>query len=889
VRPSYNPPAPFSPEKGKLLMLEAYRQHVAERAAQNIPPTPLSPAQVADLLELLNDPPAGEEAFLVELLTERVPPGVDEAAYVKAGFLSALATGETACALIDQEHAIQLLGDMHGGYNITTLVELLDDPTLGMSAARELKKTLLVFDAFHDVAERAKNGSTNAQAVLESWAAGEWFTHRNEVPESLKMVVYKVTGETNTDDLSPAPDAWSRPDIPLHALAMYKMARDGITPDEPGTIGPLKHIESIKAKGLPVAFVGDVVGTGSSRKSATNSVLWYFGDDTPGIPNKRAGGVCIGGKVAPIFYNTMEDAGALVFEAPVDALGMGDVIEIRPYDGKILSESGDILSEFALRSEVLLDEVRAGGRINLIIGRGLTAKAREALGLGESDLFRKPEQPEESDKGFSLAQKMVGRACGVEGIRPGTYCEPRMTTVGSQDTTGPMTRDELQDLACLGFSADLTMQSFCHTAAYPKPVDIDTQHTLPDFIMTRGGVSLRPGDGIIHSWLNRMLLPDTVGTGGDSHTRFPMGISFPAGSGLVAFAAATGVMPLDMPESVLVRFKGEMQLGVTLRDLVHAIPYYAIQQDLLTVEKKGKKNIFSGRILEIEGLDSLTVEQAFELSDASAERSAAGCTIKLGEDTIAEYLRSNVVLLRSMIAEGYGDARTLERRVRNMEAWLANPELLGADPDAEYAAVIEIDLADINQPIVCAPNDPDDARLLSEVQGDKVDEVFIGSCMTNIGHFRAAGELLEAHGAPVSTRMWICPPTRMDEHQLMEEGYYAIFGRAGARTEMPGCSLCMGNQARVAPKSTVLSTSTRNFPNRLGEGANVYLTSAELAAVGALLGKLPTPEEYLEYASKIDSMADDIYRYMNFDQVVAFQKLAADGERIAATIIDQVA
>jgi aconitate hydratase 2/2-methylisocitrate dehydratase len=889
VRPSYNPLAPFSPEKGKLLMLEAYRQHVAERAAQNIPPTPLSPAQVADLLELLNDPPAGEEAFLVELLTERVPPGVDEAAYVKAGFLSALATGETACALIDQEHAIQLLGDMHGGYNITTLVELLDDPTLGMSAARELKKTLLVFDAFHDVAERAKNGSTNAQAVLESWAAGEWFTHRNEVPESLKMVVYKVTGETNTDDLSPAPDAWSRPDIPLHALAMYKMARDGITPDEPGTIGPLKHIESIKAKGLPVAFVGDVVGTGSSRKSATNSVLWYFGDDTPGIPNKRAGGVCIGGKVAPIFYNTMEDAGALVFEAPVDALGMGDVIEIRPYDGKILSESGDILSEFALRSEVLLDEVRAGGRINLIIGRGLTAKAREALGLGESDLFRKPEQPEESDKGFSLAQKMVGRACGVEGIRPGTYCEPRMTTVGSQDTTGPMTRDELQDLACLGFSADLTMQSFCHTAAYPKPVDIDTQHTLPDFIMTRGGVSLRPGDGIIHSWLNRMLLPDTVGTGGDSHTRFPMGISFPAGSGLVAFAAATGVMPLDMPESVLVRFKGEMQLGVTLRDLVHAIPYYAIQQDLLTVEKKGKKNIFSGRILEIEGLDSLTVEQAFELSDASAERSAAGCTIKLGEDTIAEYLRSNVVLLRSMIAEGYGDARTLERRVRNMEAWLANPELLGADPDAEYAAVIEIDLADINQPIVCAPNDPDDARLLSEVQGDKVDEVFIGSCMTNIGHFRAAGELLEAHGAPVSTRMWICPPTRMDEHQLMEEGYYAIFGRAGARTEMPGCSLCMGNQARVAPKSTVLSTSTRNFPNRLGEGANVYLTSAELAAVGALLGKLPTPEEYLEYASKIDSMADDIYRYMNFDQVVAFQKLAADGERIAATIIDQVA
>ena len=870
-------------------MLEAYRQHVAERAAQQIPPAPLSPEQVSGLVDLLKNPPAGEEDFLVELLTERVPPGVDEAAYVKAGFLSALATGETSCPLIDRQHAIRLLGDMHGGYNISTLIGLLDDAELGVAAADELKHTLLVFDAFHDVVERANNGSTNAQAVLRSWADGEWFTRQTEVPESLKMVVFKVTGETNTDDLSPAPDAWSRPDIPLHALAMFKMARDGIEPDEAGVIGPLAQIESIKRHGLPVAFVGDVVGTGSSRKSATNSVLWYFGEDTPGIPNKRAGGVCIGGKVAPIFYNTMEDAGALVFEAPVDNLNMGDIIEIRPYDGKILSESGEVLAEFALRSEVLLDEVRAGGRINLIIGRGLTGKAREALGLGESELFRKPEQPEHSDRGFTLAQKMVGQACGVEGIRPGTYCEPKMTTVGSQDTTGPMTRDELQDLACLGFSADLTMQSFCHTAAYPKPVDINTQHSLPDFIMTRGGVSLRPGDGIIHSWLNRMLLPDTVGTGGDSHTRFPMGISFPAGSGLVAFAAATGVMPLDMPESVLVRFKGEMQPGVTLRDLVHAIPYYAIQQGLLTVEKKGKKNVFSGKILEIEGLETLTVEQAFELSDASAERSAAGCTIKLGEETISEYLRSNIVLLRSMIAEGYGDARTLERRARNMEAWLASPTLLEADADAEYAAVIEIDLADIDQPIVCAPNDPDDARLLSDVQGDRVDEVFIGSCMTNIGHFRAAGELLQAHGAPVSTRMWICPPTRMDEHQLMEEGYFAIFGRAGARTEMPGCSLCMGNQARVAPGATVLSTSTRNFPNRLGEGANVYLTSAELAAVGALLGKLPTPEEYQAYASKIDSMADDIYRYMNFDQVVAFQQLAEDGARIAATIIDEVA
>jgi len=870
-------------------VLEAYRSHVAERAQENIPPKPLSPEQVADLIELLKAPPAGEEAFLLELISDRVPPGVDEAAYVKAGFLSAIAKGEATSPLIDRAKAVQLLGNMHGGYNIETLVGLLSDADLGALAAAELKHTLLMFDAFHDVAELAKGGCENAQSVMQSWADGEWFTSRDAVAESLKMVVFKVTGETNTDDLSPAPDAWSRPDIPLHANAMYKMAREGLNPDEPGTTGPLKQIAEINAKGMPVAFVGDVVGTGSSRKSATNSVLWFFGDDMPGVPNKRSGGVCIGGKVAPIFYNTMEDAGALVFEAPVDDLGMGDVIEIRPYDGKILNEAGDVLSEFALKSDVLLDEVRAGGRINLIIGRGLTAKAREALGLGESDLFRKPEQPSDSGKGFSLAQKMVGRACGVEGIRPGTYCEPRMTTVGSQDTTGPMTRDELKDLACLGFSADLTMQSFCHTAAYPKPVDIDTQHTLPDFIMTRGGVSLRPGDGIIHSWLNRMLLPDTVGTGGDSHTRFPMGISFPAGSGLVAFAAATGVMPLDMPESVLVRFKGEMQPGITLRDLVHAIPYYAIQEGLLTVEKKGKKNIFSGRILEIEGLDSLTVEQAFELSDASAERSAAGCTIKLGEDTIAEYLRSNIVLLRSMISEGYGDARTLERRARNMEAWLENPSLLSGDADAEYAAVIEIDLNEVKEPIVCAPNDPDDARLLSEVAGDGVNEVFIGSCMTNIGHFRAAGKLLEAHGKPVSTRMWICPPTRMDEHVLMEEGYYSIFGRAGARTEMPGCSLCMGNQARVEPGSTVLSTSTRNFPNRLGDGSNVYLTSAELAAVGALLGKLPTPAEYQEFAGKIDAMASEIYRYMNFDQVVDFQQRAEDGARIAATIVDQVA
>ncbi|AOS97731.1 Aconitate hydratase 2 [Microbulbifer aggregans] len=869
-------------------MLEAYRKHVAERAEQGIPPKPLDAEQVAGLVELLKNPPAGEEQELVELLTHRVPPGVDEAAYVKAGFLSAIVKGEAESPLIDREHATKLLGMMLGGYNIATLVDLLDDSKLAELAAEQLKGTLLMFDAFHDVEEKAKAGNEHAKGVIESWAEGEWFTKRNKVPESIKVAVFKVTGETNTDDLSPAPDAWSRPDIPLHALAMYKMKRDGLEPEEHGVTGPLKQIEEVKAKGLPVAFVGDVVGTGSSRKSATNSVLWYFGEDMPGVPNKKGGGICIGGKVAPIFYNTMEDAGALVFEAPVDDLNMGDIIEIRPYDGKILAEDGKVLSEFELRSEVLLDEVQAGGRINLIVGRGLTNKARESLGLESTDLFRKPEQPNDTGKGYTLAQKMVGKACGMEGVRPGTYCEPKMTTVGSQDTTGPMTRDELKDLACLGFQADLVMQSFCHTAAYPKPVDIDTQHKLPDFIMNRGGVSLRPADGIIHSWLNRMLLPDTVGTGGDSHTRFPMGISFPAGSGLVAFAAATGVMPLDMPESVLVRFKGEMQPGITLRDLVHAIPYYAIQKGLLTVEKKGKKNIFSGRILEIEGLDNLTVEQAFELSDASAERSAAGCTIKLSEETIAEYLRSNITLLRWMIAEGYGSKRTLERRARAMEEWLANPELMQADADAEYTEVIEIDLAEIKEPIVCAPNDPDDARLLSEVAGDKVDEVFLGSCMTNIGHFRAAGKLLEQVKGSVPTRMWIAPPTKMDEHQLMEEGYYNIYGRAGARTEMPGCSLCMGNQARVAPNSTVLSTSTRNFPNRLGDGANVYLTSAELASVGAILGKLPTPAEYQEYAKNINSMAAEIYRYMNFDQIEEFQKSAEEGRRIAATEIQEV-
>lgn len=870
-------------------MLEAYRAHVAERAELSIPPKPLTPEWTAALVELLKNPPAGEEAFLLDLIANRVPPGVDESAYVKAAFLSSLVKGEVSSPLIDRAAAVELLGNMHGGYNVATLVELLDDAELAASAANQLKSTLLVFDAFHDVAERADAGNEHAKAVMQSWADAEWFTENDSVPESIKAIVFKVTGETNTDDLSPAQDAWSRPDIPLHARAAYKMTRDGLTPEEHGVTGPMAQIDELKAKGLPVAFVGDVVGTGSSRKSATNSVLWFFGEDMPGVPNKRSGGICIGSKVAPIFFNTMEDAGALVFEAPVDEINYGDIIEIRPYDGKILSESGAVLSEFEFKSEVILDEVKADGRINLIVGRGLTQRAREHLGLPPSDLFRKPEEPVASDKGYTLAQKMVGKACGVEGVRPGTYCEPKMTTVGSQDTTGPMTRDELKDLACLGFSTDLVMQSFCHTAAYPKPVDVETQHTLPDFIMNRGGVSLRPGDGIIHSWLNRMLLPDTVGTGGDSHTRFPMGISFPGGSGLVAFAAATGVMPLDMPESVLVRFKGEMQPGITLRDLVHAIPYYGIKEGLLTVEKKGKKNFFSGRILEIEGLDTLTVEQAFELSDASAERSAAGCTIKLSEDSVAEYLRSNITLLRWMVSEGYGDARTLERRAAKMEEWLANPSLMSADADAEYAAVIEIDLADVTEPVVCCPNDPDDAKLLSEVAGDQVDEVFIGSCMTNIGHFRAAGKLFESTNEGVKARFWLAPPTKMDEHTLMEEGYYNIFGRVGARTEMPGCSLCMGNQARVAAGSTVLSTSTRNFPNRLGDGANVYLTSAELAAVGGILGRLPTPAEYLEYASKIDSMSSEVYRYMNFDQIADFQAGAEKGKTIAATQIVDVA
>jgi aconitate hydratase 2/2-methylisocitrate dehydratase len=860
-------------------VLEAYRKHVAERAEQGIVPQPLTSEQTSGLVELLKNPPAGEEAFLLELITDRVPAGVDEAAYVKAGFLSAIAKGEASSPLIDKAHAVKLLGTMQGGYNIETLVALLDNAELSELAAAELKHTLLMFDAFHDVAEKAKAGNANAKAVMLSWAEGEWFKARPALEEKITLSVFKVTGETNTDDLSPAPDAWSRPDIPLHALAMLKMERDGITPDAPGSVGPIKQMEALKAQGFPVAYVGDVVGTGSSRKSATNSVLWFFGDDIPNVPNKRAGGFCFGTKIAPIFYNTMEDAGALPIEFDCTDLNMGDVIDVYPYKGEVRRhDNNEVVTTFELKTDVLLDEVRAGGRIPLIIGRGLTDKARAELGMGPADLFKKPVAPTDSGKGFTLAQKMVGRACGLaegQGVRPGTYCEPKMTTVGSQDTTGPMTRDELKDLACLGFSADLVMQSFCHTAAYPKPIDEITHHTLPDFIMNRGGVSLRPGDGIIHSWLNRMLLPDTVGTGGDSHTRFPMGISFPAGSGLVAFAAATGVMPLDMPESVLVRFKGKMNPGITLRDLVHAIPYYAIKEGHLTVEKKGKKNIFSGRILEIEGLTGLTVEQAFELSDASAERSAAGCTIKLPEDVIAEYLKSNITMLRWMIGEGYGDTRTIERRAQAMEAWLAQPELLTADADAEYATVIEIDLADIKEPILCAPNDPDDARLLSDVQGRKIDEVFIGSCMTNIGHFRAAGKLLQKVEGTMPTRLWLAPPTRMDQYQLTEEGYYDIFNKAGARMEMPGCSLCMGNQARVETGATVVSTSTRNFPNRLGDNTDVFLASAELAAVASIIGKLPTVEEYMEYAKDIDSMAADVYRYLSFDQIASYKEAAA--------------
>ncbi|MBE9098513.1 bifunctional aconitate hydratase 2/2-methylisocitrate dehydratase [Vacuolonema iberomarrocanum] len=844
-------------------MLEAYQTHVEERAALGIPPLPLSAEQTSAVCELLKQPPAGQEEYLLELLRDRVPPGVDQASYVKAGSLTAIAHGEITSPLISPVQAVELLGTMMGGYNVRSLIDLLkaEDAAVVDAAMTALSKTLLVYDAFHDIEEMAKAGNEQAQTILQAWADAEWFTNREPLADTITVTVFKVSGETNTDDLSPAPHATTRPDIPLHALAMLESRM----PEGLDTIAELKK------KGYPVAYVGDVVGTGSSRKSAINSVLWQIGHDIPFVPNKRAGGVILGGKIAPIFFNTAEDSGALPIECDVEQMETGDVITIHPYKGEITNEAGEVIATFTLKPETILDEVRAGGRIPLLIGRSLTDKTRIALGLEPSPVFIRPSMPEDSDKGFTLAQKMVGQACGLPGVRPGTSCEPIMTTVGSQDTTGPMTRDELKELACLGFSADLVMQSFCHTAAYPKPVDITTHKDLPDFINSRGGVSLRPGDGIIHSWLNRMLLPDTVGTGGDSHTRFPLGISFPAGSGLVAFAAALGVMPLDMPESVLVRFKGKLQPGVTLRDIVNALPYVAIQDGRLTVAKQNKKNLFNGRVLEMEGLPDLQLEQAFELTDATAERSAAGCTIKLSTDTVAEYLRSNVSLLKNMVARGYGDARTILRRVRKMEDWLDNPSLMSADPDAEYAEILDVDLDQIKEPLVAAPNDPDNIKLMSECAGDPIHEVFIGSCMTNIGHYRAAAKVLENAG-PVKVRLWIAPPTRMDEQQLREEGYYGIFAASGARTEMPGCSLCMGNQARVEDGVTVFSTSTRNFNNRMGKGAQVYLGSAELAAVCALLGRIPTVEEYMEIVTKkIDPFAGDLYRYLNFDQIIGFE------------------
>ena len=857
-------------------MLQDYKEHCEEREKQGIPPLPLSAQQTSDLVELLKSEHA-ESDLLLELLKERIPAGVDQAAYVKAGFLADITTDKTNSPYISKQEAVMILGTMLGGYNIQPLIKCLENDELGEVAANALSTTLLIFDAFNEVLALSETNK-NAKTVIDAWAEGTWFKEKQEIAEQIKLTVYKVPGEINTDDLSPATDAWSRPDIPLHALAMFKMPREGLEK-------PLETIEDLKKKGNPLVFVGDVVGTGSSRKSATNSVLWYMGDEIPCIPNKKEGGFCFGGKIAPIFFNTLEDSGAFPVECDVSQLNMGQEIIFEPFNGKILdAESGKTLSTFELKTPVLLDEVRANGRIPLIIGRQLTDKTREALGLEPTDIFTRPDAEDSSEQGFTLAQKMVGKACGVKGVRSGTYCEPRMTTVGSQDTTGPMTRDELKELACLGFSADLVMQSFCHTAAYPKPVDIDTQHTLPDFIMNRGGVSLKPGDGIIHSWLNRMLLPDGVGTGGDSHTRFPLGISFPAGSGLVAFAAALGVMPLDMPESVLVRFKGEMQPGITLRDLVNAIPYAAIQKGLLTVAKEGKKNIFSGRCLEIEGLPDLKVEQAFELSDASAERSASGCTVRLNKEPIIEYLRSNIVMLRWMIGSGYGDAKTLERRAQAMEEWIENPELLEPDKDAEYAEIIEIDLNEIKEPLLACPNDPDDIKPLSEVAETKIDEVFIGSCMTNIGHFRAAGHLLKKYNG-TKARLWIVPPTKMDEKQLMEEGIYNVFGTSGARTELPGCSLCMGNQARVLANSTVVSTSTRNFPNRLGDGADVFLASAELAAIASVIGKLPSPKEYLKFMEEINPLADEIYRYLNFNEIDNYVESANAADIPAVNIV----
>tara|TARA_B100000579_G_scaffold5126_1_gene3904 strand:- start:793 stop:3405 length:2613 start_codon:yes stop_codon:yes gene_type:complete len=857
-------------------MLNSYKEHVEERAQQGIPPLPLNAEQVSELVELLKSPPSGEEEYILNLITNRTPAGVDPAAYVKAAFLTAIAKEETHSPLINKHHATELLGTMLGGYNVESLIGLLEDEEVGSIAAEGLSKTLLMFNAKHDVIELAKSNK-NAQRVVDSWAGAEWFNNKPKLPEMIKAIVFRVDGEINTDDFSPAQDAPSRPDIPLHALAMLKKTFQD----------PIGTINKLKESGLPVVFVGDVVGTGSSRKSATNSLLWHIGEDIPFIPNKKQAGICIGGKIAPIFFNTLEDSGALAFECDVSEMNLGDVIEIYPYEQKVVNaETRDVICNYEYKSNTLLDGVRAGGRIPLIIGRSLTDETREILKLDSSKEFTRPEEAEKSDKGYTLAQKMVGKACGVEGIRPGIYCEPRMSTVGSQDTTGPMTRDELKELACLGFNSDLVMQSFCHTAAYPLPKDVEMQHTLPEFIQTRGGVALKPGDGIIHSWLNRMLLPDMVGTGGDSHTRFPLGISFPAGSGLVAFGAALGVMPLDMPESVLVKFTGEIQPGITLRDLVNAIPYAALKSGQLTLPKEGKINIFSGRCLEIEGLPDLKVEQAFELSDASAERSASGCTIKLNEEPIREYLESNVTLLRWLISEGYEDKKTLERRAQAMEAWLENPVLMEADSDAEYAAVIEIDLNEITEPLLACPNDPDDIKPLSEVANTNIDEVFIGSCMTNIGHFRAAGKLLKDQ-SELPSKLWVSPPTKMDKHQLTEEGYYEIFENAGVQLEMPGCSLCMGNQARVEAEATVVSTSTRNFPNRLGDGANVFLASAEVAAIASTLGHIPTIDEYSEYMSEINSMGSDVYRYLNFHEIASYKE-AANNAILPSVTIEEV-
>ena len=853
-------------------MLDAYHAKVEERAKIGVVPKPLTVDEVAEVITLLQNPPKGSEDELISILENRIPPGVDEAAKVKADFLTNIAVGALSSPLITPVRAVELLGTMQGGYNVASLINFLELEELAPVAAKALSHTLLIFDAFTDVAKLADSGNEYAKSVIKSWADAEWFTSKPKLADKITLTVFKVPGETNTDDLSPAPDAWSRPDIPLHAMAMLKNERPGIVPDENGVTGPVSTINALREKGYPLVYVGDVVGTGSSRKSATNSVLWFMGNDIPFVPNKRAGGFVFGGKIAPIFFNTMEDAGALPVELDVTAMNTGDIIDVYPYEGKVTSHDNKdaVLSTFSLKTQVLLDEVRAGGRIPLIIGRGLTAKARNYLGLPASEVFVKPMQAPDTGKGYTLAQKIVGRACGVDGVRPGSYCEPVMTTVGSQDTTGPMTRDELKDLACLSFSADLVMQSFCHTAAYPKPVDVVTHDTLPKFIEERGGVALRPGDGVIHSWLNRMVLPDTVGTGGDSHTRLPMGISFPAGSGLVAFAAATGVMPLDMPESVLVRFTGKIQPGITLRDLVHAIPLKAIEMGLLTVEKKGKKNIFSGRILEIQGLEDLKVEQAFELADASAERSAAGCTVALNKEPLIEYITSNISLLKWMIKEGYQSKDTLAKRIKAMEDWLANPELLRADADAEYAAVIEINMDDIKEPVLCAPNDPDDARTLSAVAGASIDEVFIGSCMTNIGHYRAAATILEKCKNQLPVKLWIAPPTKMDRAEIIHEGLYSIFGKVGTRCEIPGCSLCMGNQARVADNSTVISTSTRNFPNRLGQGANVYLASAELATVASVLGHIPTKEEYLEGVKVLSGKESSIYSYLKFNEMTDY-------------------